>query len=182
MAANTAFWETSSLWPWQVSDTESSPRATSRQRRLPGVGGPSDFRPATLEHQLIIDQPTGAQGYAFGFVDQKYYDTLSNLANIILELQNRPHTYSVPIYDLNSDEVELTVSPLTIVIEEYADEFVARFVETESYGSGNTEFEAIDDLRDQIVDLYLELQDTPDTELAAPASTWKRLLGKLVHG
>lgn len=115
-------------------------------------------------------------------LDQTVYDTLNSLSNSVLALQNRPRTYSVPLYDLDSDEVELTVIPLTIVVEEYPDEVVARFVETESYGSGDTEFEAIDDLRDQIVDLYLELRDTPDAELAAPASTWKRLLGKLVHG
>lgn len=115
-------------------------------------------------------------------IDQSVYDTLNSLSNSILALQNRPRTYSVPLYDLNSDEVSLSVVPLTIVIEEYPDEVIARFVETESYGSGDTEFEAIDDLREQLVDLYLELRDTPDTALTAPASTWKRLLGKLIHG
>lgn len=74
-----------------------------------------------------------------------------------------------------------SVIPLTIVIEEYPDEVIARCVETESYGSGNTELEAIDELRHQLVDLYLELRDTPDTELVAPASTWKRLLED-IHG
>ena len=115
-------------------------------------------------------------------VGQSVYDTLNSLSNSILALQNRPRTYSMPLYDPNNDEVGLSVVPLTIVIEEYPDEVIARFVETESYGSGDTEFEAIDDLREQIIDLYLELRDTPDTALTAPASTWKRLLGKLIHG
>ena len=88
----------------------------------------------------------------------------------------------MPLVDLNSDEVALRIPSLTIVVEEYSDEFIARLVETESYGAGDTEGEAIEDLREQIVDLYLDLRDTPDTELAAPASTWKRLLEKLVHG
>ncbi|MBV7332083.1 hypothetical protein KFU94_28410 [Chloroflexi bacterium TSY] len=107
---------------------------------------------------------------------------LQSLADELHELSLCPKIYTIPIYDLDSSEVSLKHTPLFITIEEYLDEYIARFVDTETYGSGGTEADAIADMKEQLLELYEDLHNSSDDTLAGPAIKWKRLLESLLDG
>ena len=58
------------------------------------------------------------------------------------ELEDRPRTYILAITDLGDERYTL-VSNISIVLEEYKDEVVARWPDVGVYASGTTESEAI---------------------------------------
>jgi hypothetical protein len=64
--------------------------------------------------------------------------------------------------------------PIWATVEEYSDQVVARVPELNAYGSGASEQEAIEDLRDNMVELRTALEGLePGSELA---ERWQRLL------
>jgi hypothetical protein len=71
------------------------------------------------------------------------------------ELNNRPIVSSIQINTINST-LQLT-KPIFIVLEESNEESLARWPEVNAYGLGQTATEAIDDLKQNISDLYADL-------------------------
>ena len=86
---------------------------------------------------------------------------------------------SAHLSDLASDLYELT-SPVPIIIEHYQDEVTARWPEVEAFGAGDTESLAIAALRQDIVDLYCDLKDTPNTSLGRNVQAIRRILMRAV--
>lgn len=69
--------------------------------------------------------------------------------------------------------------PLTATIEAYDDHVVARVADLSVFGEGESELEAIDDLRTNVVELAEELREAePGSELAA---RWSRLVRTAQH-
>jgi hypothetical protein len=95
-------------------------------------------------------------------------------------LDARSAPVSTYLSDLASDRYGLT-NPVAVIIEHYEDEVTARWPEVEAFGAGDTESLAIAALRHDIVDLYLDLKETPNTRLGRNARAIKRvLLGAVV--
>ncbi len=69
---------------------------------------------------------------------------------------------------------------LYITIEYYDDEIIATHPDTESWASGDTEFEAIDGLKYEIEDLFHHLMETSDENLSPKLIRWKKHLVFLV--
>lgn len=86
---------------------------------------------------------------------------------------------SAHLSDLASDEYELA-GPVPIVIEHYQDEVTARWPEIEAFGAGDTESLAIAALRQDIVDLYCDLKDMPNTSLGRNVQAIRRILMRTV--
>jgi hypothetical protein len=127
--------------------------------------------------------------YDIGSSSSVVYQNLAyqNLQDQIVEIQKRLeslesalNTYHIEIYDLANEEYSLK-SPVQIVIERYdADEFIARFPELDIFGPGETEPEAVLNLKNEIVDLYDELIALDEKELGRVPRMWLRILKKLI--
>jgi len=95
------------------------------------------------------------------------------------EFTERPIIKETIIFDIDEDLEVIT--PLPIVIEESDDEVVASFPEIEVFAVGVGEAEAINNLKIQIKELYLELVATPQGQLGKIPRTWRRILEKVIR-
>ena len=66
--------------------------------------------------------------------------------------------------------------PIPIVVEESAEDAVARWVESGLYGVGRNEGEAIESLREEICTVWHDLDSAPDSELTRHARTMREVL------
>ncbi len=70
------------------------------------------------------------------------------------------------------------------IILEYLDypvrEVLAIWPEVGIYGEGEEEAEAIADLKNELIDLFEDLNSTPDAELGPKPKMWKAILNRLI--
>ena len=104
---------------------------------------------------------------------------INEIAEMLKVLREKAITYSVKIYDLNSEKCILKY-PVDIVLEKYDDEVIARFPELEVFGSGNTESESLIELKREILDLYADLESSGENELGPLPQMWKRILRQII--
>jgi len=92
-------------------------------------------------------------------------------------------TRQAMLCDLGEDGYNLRC-PISVVVEEYDEETVARFPEVEAFASAATEGEAIALLKKDIVELYEELLASDEDELGKLPRQWRRALSHLIqkHG
>jgi hypothetical protein len=95
------------------------------------------------------------------------------------ELDDRPRTYLSVITDLGDRRYTL-LSDVTITLEEYKDEVVARWSDVGVYASGTTESEAIAGIKRQIVELFEELRTMKPGTLGRMPLSWKRILRRAI--
>lgn len=89
----------------------------------------------------------------------------------IEEYLQAPRTSSTCIYDLGNDGLELLV-PIFIRLEEWEDEVIASWPELNLFASADTEYEAIHDLKQEIISLYYELQINEPISLGPLPKQW----------
>jgi hypothetical protein len=89
-------------------------------------------------------------------------------------------TWSTSVVDLGSPDVSLTF-PLVVQIEDYEKEYIASWPEVEAWGGGITEAQAINALKDSILDLIDDLWDEPEEKLGELPLRWKRALLAVVR-
>ena len=94
------------------------------------------------------------------------------------DIPNR--TWVASIADLGESGLGLR-TPLIVTLEDFGDEIVASYHEVEAFGSGGTEADAINSLKDAIAGLYAELSDAPDAQLGKLPRRWKRALCSVAH-
>lgn len=87
-------------------------------------------------------------------------------------------TWSTTVADLGGLALS---SPLTVTLEDYGEEFIASWPEVEAFGSGTTEAEAINALKDEVCTLYSELASTPADKLGKLPRRWKQTLCAVAH-
>ena len=102
------------------------------------------------------------------------------LCEVIDGIRERPIVTPAHLLDLGSADFYLP-SPIPIVIEEYEQEVVARVPELELHGSGDTEPEAVADLKSSFIELYLDLESTAAENMGKLPARWWTLLTKLVE-
>ena len=71
--------------------------------------------------------------------------------------------------------------PISVVVEEYDEETVARFPEVEAFASAATEGEALTLLKQDIIELYDELLASDEDELGKLPRQWRRVLSQLME-
>ncbi len=123
-------------------------------------------------------------------------DKIANLEAVIKALKKELSACRGQIYGLRSDlksipsikqtqlidigeEFELT-QPISIVLEESEDEVIASFPEVELFSTGNTESEAILNLKSKLIELFIDLTGTPQNELGKLPLVWLRILNKVI--
>ncbi len=85
--------------------------------------------------------------------------------------------WSAMIVDLGTRSLR---TPLIVTLEDFGSEFVATWHEVETFGSGATEAEALDALKDAIVALADDLADVSDDALGRLPRRWKRALAAVL--
>ena len=95
------------------------------------------------------------------------------------ELADRPTVCLSVITDLGDEGYRL-LADITLVLEEYRDEVVARWPEVELYASGTTESEAVAGIKRQIIELFEELRVMNPRTLGRLPLAWKRILRRTV--
>jgi len=89
-------------------------------------------------------------------------------------------TRQAMVCDLGHEDYALKC-PISVVVEEYDEETVARFPEVEAFASAATEGEALSLLKQEIVELYEELLATDEDELGKLPRQWRRVLSQLIQ-
>jgi len=113
--------------------------------------------------------------------------TIAGLAEEIAGLRERLETTPIirqsRLLDVGTPEY-VVKQPIEVTIEEYDEEIVARWPETETFGSGATESEALTALKSDILSLYEDLAGQRPEELGRLPTAWWRLLNRVLeeHG
>jgi hypothetical protein len=108
-------------------------------------------------------------------------ETLTNqIGQFNAQTIERPQKWTTQIRDLGDENYTL-VEPISILIEEYPnDTVIARFPEIEVFGEGNSDIEAILDLKNSILDLYDELTEDDFDNLGKLPKMWLRILNRII--
>ena len=121
--------------------------------------------------------------------DRVIYESIAELKEKVSDLQRQvgeltdavqetAKIYNATIYELGNSQYELTV-PLQIVLEEDQEETVARIPELNLYASADTDSEAINELKQEVLKLYEDLV-TSDRVLGPLPKSWLETLRKLI--
>jgi len=98
-------------------------------------------------------------------------------------VESRPIVTQTWLRDLASDTHRLK-TPILVTIEQYADEVTARWPEAETFGAGPTETLALADLKNEIIDLFEDIELLKRTEpdrLGKPLQSVARVLGDTIE-
>jgi len=87
---------------------------------------------------------------------------------------------TIKIYDIPSDIYELS-KEIDVIVKYEGGEYLALFLDLELYGEGCTEFEAVRDLKYEIIDLADDILDINDENLGIQMLSWKKTLNKILR-
>ncbi len=140
--------------------------------------------PSTLTNQpsgfsfnsFVPDPSTHAEGLLF-FTMSTELDTIKTRID---KLEKRPSLCPTKIYNLNSDEFTLK-EPIDVVLKTADNEIIALLPDLEIYGEGVNEIEALLDLKNEIIDLFVDLNSIDDKNLDRLPRNWKKIINSLVE-
>jgi hypothetical protein len=98
----------------------------------------------------------------------------------VIGLESRQHLCPFKIHDLNSDKYTIR-QPIDVILKIVDDEYIALFPELEVYGEGNNEIYALNDLKDELIDLYEYLNSIPVASLGSMPKKWKSIVNSLIQ-
>jgi hypothetical protein len=96
-------------------------------------------------------------------------------------IEDRPTIRHTTITSLGQDKLELA-APIPVVIEEYEDECLARWIEAQATGRGVSEPEALASLRDDIAYLFRDLESTTEEEMTPDWKLVRDVLRNFIKG
>jgi len=146
-----------------------------------------EYQPLDEARLRIIDIRSHVS--RFPRIEQTVIENLEKLRQEVAELKTQvkdltegmektTKIYSASIHELGDEQYQLIV-PLQIVVEEYEEETVARIPELNLYASADTDSEAINELKQEIIGLFEELSCSKRKLGPLPAS-WLITLRKLI--
>jgi len=95
-------------------------------------------------------------------------------------VDSQPLVSNATLFDLGDLGYALT-APLLVTLEMYPEEVVARFPAIDAYGSGETESEALEMLKESIVDTYEFLIAEDSERLGRLPRAWLTTLRKVMR-
>ncbi len=150
------------------------------------------FRPTHSNVQILAPDPayTPQSQYELYELKQQVEELQRNLSDCLGLLSKLSdyasdgvihRTAAINSIIVNDTDVVLK-RPLFFLIEEYEgdDEVVARIPELQVDGFGQTEIQAINELKTLLGELYQDLVETPDENLGKLPSQWKRILQEVI--
>lgn len=93
------------------------------------------------------------------------------LLNFLPQIERYFQKKSILMYSLHSPSLKLN-EPLAVHLEYDKEEVVAFCYDLDIFGYGETETEALEDLRKTILDLYYELKENKDNLGILPERVW----------
>ena len=114
---------------------------------------------------------------------QEHRKLQEQVTSLLEEIEDRPIVSQTWLRDLNCDTYRLK-TPIPVTVEQYPDEVTARWPEAETFGAGATETQALADLKNEIVDLFEDIELLERTEpdrLGKPLQSVARLLGDTIE-
>jgi len=91
-------------------------------------------------------------------------------------------TYIMSIMDINTPKYRLRTPLIPIAVEEWSEsDFVAHWHDVEAVGYGDDKWSAIDNLKQDIIDLYENLRETDDSKLGQHPRRWKQILAQVIE-
>ena len=115
---------------------------------------------------------------------KKFTDRINKLEKEFAKLKkeqsqtNQPLLKEIKIINLGDDRISLN-REIPILVEVYGDEVVAKFIDAEVTGFGETESEAIDHIKENIVSLYFELIED-ENNLGPLPKRWLMVLRDII--
>lgn len=139
---------------------------------------------ATLpSHGIVNYKETAAvQPYKtrFNFALTDLTHKVNEHDRILGDLQSKPNIIATRIYYLPSEKYEL-ISPIDAILEIYEDEVLALIPELTLYGEGKNDIDALNDLKEEFIDLLDMLEDTSEVNLGQKPKMWKKSLKLMVR-
>ncbi len=96
------------------------------------------------------------------------------VGDLALKMERLARRRSLLLYSLRRPGLRLR-NPIAIALEDDGGQVIASAYDLELFGYGETEGEALDDLRHTIVDLYLTLRENVNALGALPEQVWEYL-------
>ena len=96
------------------------------------------------------------------------------LSRLVPRIERLSRERSVFLQSLHDDRLRLA-GPLAVFVEDDGHQVIASSADLEVFGYGETEAEALEDLRRTICDLYVELQERPRDLGPLPQRVWDYL-------
>lgn len=150
------------------------------------------FRPTHSNVQILAPDPayTPQSQYELYELKQQVEELQRNLSDCLGLLSKLSdyasdgvihRTAAINSIIVNDTDIVLK-RPLFFLIEEYEgdEEVVARIPELQVDGFGQTEIQAINELKTLLGELYQDLVETPDEKLGKLPSQWKRILQEVI--
>lgn len=115
---------------------------------------------------------------------KKFTDRINKLEKEFAKLKKeqsqttQPLLKEIKIINLGDDRISLN-REIPILVEVYGDEVVAKFIDAEVTGFGETESEAIDHIKENIVSLYFELIED-ENNLGPLPKRWLMVLSDII--
>ena len=81
---------------------------------------------------------------------------------------------TIYVEDLKHPDLEL-IRPIPVFLEYDGETVIANYYDTESYGYGDSEYEALDELRLELAQTYLDLAEDADSLGPLPQQWWNNL-------
>ncbi len=103
-----------------------------------------------------------------------------DLSERVLTLEKQTNVISTKIFDLASDKYELK-NYIDVILKIYSDEVLAIIPELELYGEGTNEIYALDDLKQELIDLYEDLNSVPAKNLSKKFKAWKKVINFFIE-
>lgn len=135
---------------------------------------------ATFEDLVALNSTRAASVLEVAELAQKQRDLELRLRRLELAVADRPTTSSTVLRDLNSADYEV-VGDISIDLEAYTEETVAKWPDVGLYGTGTCEADAVAELKSQILALVEDLETEDDEGLGPAPRAWKRVLSKVVR-
>ena len=111
-------------------------------------------------------------------LNNKVSNLQEKIEGISEALQDTLKIYNATIYELNNPKYRIT-TPIQILIIDDDEDIVARMPELNIYASGDTDTEAIYELKQEIIRLYEDLNNS-ENKLGPLPESWLNTLNKLI--
>ena len=110
---------------------------------------------------------------------EQLYKKLEEVNEKIIALENKSIIKNIKILSLDDDRLKI-IRDIPVLLEIYEDEVIAKFVDVEVSGFGETEYEALDNLKRNIVSIYYELKEDKDS-LGPLPQKWLEILKNIIE-
>lgn len=118
-------------------------------------------------------------GSATNFFLKRNLKQVRELEERVENLEKNPTIVKIKINDLLIENYRLK-RPIEAILKFYPDEVLAVIPELEIFGEGNTEIEAISELKLELLDLFDDLKDITDEKLGKFPKSWKKIITLLI--